>query len=79
MARIFFFTSFSVSLRRERSPRLFALNETYTIVEFSRAFNEEARHFGVRELVPLFRSAGDPRLLEAGEAGNIAAAGARAA
>jgi hypothetical protein len=76
MARIFFFTSFSVSLWRERSPRLFAVDETYTIVEFRRAFNEEPQRFGVREPAPAVPHANDPRSASARQAGNIAAVGA---
>jgi hypothetical protein len=43
MARIFFFTTFSVSLRCERPPCILAAKETPTIVDFERAFNEEAQ------------------------------------
>ncbi len=41
MARIFFFTSFSVFRLRRRTTRIFAAKETPTIIEFLRAFNEE--------------------------------------
>src|SRR5580693_3117915 len=53
MARILFFTSFSVPLCGSRTHSVFASKETPTIMEFPRAFNDEP-HLGVRELASAF-------------------------
>jgi 4a-hydroxytetrahydrobiopterin dehydratase len=44
MARIFFFTSLSAYRSHARITGIFALEETPTIMEFQRAFNEEPLH-----------------------------------
>src|SRR5260370_15209415 len=46
MARIFFFTSLSAFRSNARTRRILAAKETPTIMEFTRAFNEEPRADG---------------------------------